>query len=246
MENQFSRTELLLGTEAVNRLRRARVAVFGLGGVGGYALEALARSGIGTLDLIDNDCIGISNLNRQLLATHGTLGMRKVDAARARVLSICPQTQVNAMALFFLPQEAGVFDFSGYDYIVDAVDTVTAKLCLAQSAYASHTPIISCMGTGNRLDLTALRVADISETSGCPLARIMRRELKKRGIPHLKVVFSTEPPVSPREALFTASGKPIPGSCAFVPAAAGLLLAQEVVKALVRAAASPETAAPAP
>lgn len=235
MSEQFLRTEMLLGSEAVRRLQNARVAVFGLGGVGGYVVEALARSGVGSLDLIDSDRVSVSNLNRQILATHSTVGMRKVDAARARVLDINPDCQVKTWPVFYTPETADAFDFTQYDYIVDAIDTVTGKLALVERARAAGTPIICCMGTGNKLDASAFQVADISKTTMCPLARVMRRELAKRGIRHLKVVYSQEEALAPTgwEEEAAALGKrQIPGSVAFVPGAAGLLLAGEVVRDL--------------
>ena len=233
MQEQFIRTRMLLGDEALEKLRKARVAVFGIGGVGGYAVEALARSGIGQLDLIDHDTVSVSNINRQILATHSTVGMLKVDAAKQRILDINPDCVVRTFPLFYLPETAGEFDFARYDYVVDAIDTVTGKLQLAQRAYEVGTPIISCMGTGNKLDASGFEVADISKTSMCPLARIMRKELAKRGIKHIKVVFSKEEALSPTgwEEEAAALGKrQIPGSVAFVPGAAGLILAGEVVK----------------
>jgi len=236
MREQFIRTEMLLGDKALERLQNAHVAVFGLGGVGGYTVEALARSGVGRLSLIDNDTISLSNLNRQILATHATVGMRKVDAAKNRVLDINPQCQVTIHTLFYTPDTAAQFDFSAYDYVVDAIDTVTGKLALVQQAHNAGTPIISCMGTGNKLDASAFEVADISKTSMCPLARVMRKELGKRGIRHLKVVYSKEEAIRPTgwEEEAAALGKrQIPGSVAFVPAAAGLLLAGEVVRDLI-------------
>lgn len=237
MLSQFSRTEMLFGREGMERLFRARVAVFGLGGVGGYAVEALARSGVGSLTLVDNDTVSQSNLNRQILATMDTVGQYKTDAAKARVLSINPDAEVRAQRLFFLPETADSFDFHGYDYIVDAIDTVAGKLELVMGAYAAGVPIISSMGTGNKLDPTALEVADIYETSVCPLARVMRRELKKRGVPALKVVYSREPPLTPLTPPEEDGSNPsrsVPGSTAFVPAAAGLILAGEVIKDLIR------------
>lgn len=237
MDEQFSRTALLLGDAALERLKRARVAVFGLGGVGGYAVEALARSGIGQLDLIDKDEISLSNLNRQILATHATVGMQKVDAARERVMQINPNCIVRTYPVFYLPDTADTFDFTQYDYIIDAIDTVTAKLALVQQANASGTRIICCMGTGNKLDSSAFQVTDISKTSMCPLARVMRKELSKRGIRHLKVVYSQEEALKPTgwEEEAAAIGKrQIPGSVPFVPGAAGLLLAGEVIKDLAR------------
>ena len=235
MSEQFLRTEMLLGSEAIRRLQKARVAVFGLGGVGGYAVAALARSGVGSLDLIDSDTVSVSNLNRQLLATHSTVGMLKVDAARNRVLDINPDCIVRTYPVFYTPDTAGQFDFTQYDYIVDAIDTVTGKLALVERAKAADTPIICSMGTGNKLDASAFRVADISKTAMCPLARVMRKELSKRGIRHLKVVYSQEEALTPTgwEEEAAALGKrQIPGSVAFVPGAAGLLLAGEVVRDL--------------
>lgn len=237
MLDQFSRTELLLGREGMERLARARVAVFGLGGVGGYAVEALVRSGVGALELIDSDRVSLTNLNRQILATHETLGRYKADAARARALSINPQADVTARIVFYGPDTAGEFDFTRYDYVVDAIDTVTGKLALIQAAQAAGTPVISCMGAGNKLDPTAFRVADIYETSVCPLARVMRKELKRRGVKRLKVVYSQEVPRNPEGDLYQASlegevRRQVPGSNAFVPAAAGLILAGEVVRDL--------------
>ena len=235
MSEQFLRTEMLLGSEAIQKLQSARVAVFGLGGVGGYAVEALARSGIGGLDLIDSDTVSISNLNRQILATHSTVGMLKVDAASQRVLDINPDCSVRTYPIFYTPDTADQFDFTQYDYIVDAIDTVTGKLALVERAMAAETPIICCMGTGNKLDASAFQVADISKTTMCPLARVMRKELAKRGIRHLKVVYSQEEALTPTgwEEEAAALGKrQIPGSVAFVPGAAGLLLAGEVIRDL--------------
>ena len=237
MHEQFLRTQMLLGTEALERLQTARVAVFGIGGVGGYTVEALARSGIGQLDLIDSDCVSISNINRQILATHSTIGLPKVEAARRRILDINPGCMVRTHEIFYTPETAGQFDFSQYDYIVDAIDTVTGKLALVERANAAGTPIICCMGTGNKLDASAFEVADISKTSMCPLARIMRKELGKRGIKHLKVVYSKEEALTPTgwEEEAAALGKrQIPGSVAFVPGAAGLILAGEVIKDLAK------------
>ena len=235
MSEQFLRTEMLLGRDAIEKLHSARVAVFGLGGVGGYAVEALARSGVGSLDLVDNDTVSVSNLNRQILATHSTVGMLKVEAGKRRVLDINPDCQVRTYPVFYTPETADQFDFTEYDYIVDAIDTVTGKLALVERAVAVNKPIICCMGTGNKLDASAFQVADISKTSMCPLARVMRKELSKRGIRHLKVVYSQEEAITPTggEAEAAALGKrQIPGSVAFVPGAAGLLLAGEVVRDL--------------
>ena len=233
MQEQFLRIQMLLGTEALERLQKARVAVFGIGGVGGYTVEALARSGVGQLDLIDSDTVSVSNINRQILATHSTVGMPKVEAARARILDINPECLVRTHQIFYTPETADRFDFTQYDYIADAIDTVTGKLQLVQRAYETGTPIICCMGTGNKLDASAFQVADISKTSMCPLARIMRKELSKRGIRHLKVVYSQEEALTPTgwEEEAAALGKrQIPGSVAFVPGAAGLILAGEVIK----------------
>ena len=236
MQEQFSRTALLLGDDGVQRLTKARVAVFGIGGVGGYAVEALARSGIGALDLVDHDTVSLSNINRQIIATHDTLGKLKVEVAKERIHAINPDCHVRTFPVFFLPDTVDTFDFSQYDYVVDAIDTVTAKLLLAEKTYAAGIPLISAMGTGNKLDPTAFEVTDISKTTFCPLARIMRKELKKRGIPHLKVVYSQEPAMTPGansdEPVELAGRKPVPGSTAFVPAVAGLILAGEVIKDL--------------
>ena len=235
MQEQFIRTRMLLGNEALEKLQKARVAVFGIGGVGGYTVEALARSGIGQLDLIDHDTVSISNINRQILATHSTVGMLKVETARQRILDINPDCIVRTWPMFYLPETAEQLEFTQYDYIVDAIDTVTGKLQLAQRAFEVGTPIISCMGTGNKLDASAFEVADISKTTMCPLARIMRKELAKRGIKHMKVVYSKEEALTPTgwEEEAAALGKrQIPGSVAFVPGAAGLILAGEVIKDL--------------
>ena len=233
---RFARTELLLGKTGMERLRSARVAVFGIGGVGGHAVEALARSGIGAIDLVDHDRVSLSNINRQIIATQRTLDQLKVDAARERILSINPACVVRTHPVFFLPDTADRFDFTQFDYVIDAIDTVTGKLLLAEKAYAAGTPIISSMGTGNKLDPTAFEVTDINKTTFCPLARIMRKELKKRGIPHLKVVYSQEPAMTPGadsdEPVELSGRKPVPGSTAFVPAVAGLILAGEVIKDL--------------
>ena len=235
MKEQFLRTAMLLGADALENLQKARVAVFGLGGVGGYTVEALARAGIGALDLIDNDTLSLSNVNRQILATHSTVGLDKTEAAKLRVLDINPDCIVRTHKVFYTPETADQFDFAQYDYIVDAIDTVTGKLALVERAYAVGTPIICCMGTGNKLDASAFQVADISKTSMCPLARIMRKELGKRGIKHLKVVYSQEEALTPTgwEEEAAAIGKrQIPGSVSFVPGAAGLILAGEVIKDL--------------
>ena len=224
MDERFSRTELVLGSEAIGKLQKSRVAVFGLGGVGCYAVEALARAGVGALDLIDSDVYVPSNLNRQLFATQSTLGRKKTDAARERVLDILPSCRVTVHDVFFLPQTEGI-DFAQFDYVVDAVDTVSAKLAIVERAKKMQVPVISCMGTGNKKDPTMLEVGPIERTSVCPLARVMRRELRARGICGVKVVYSREEPSK-------GAGR-TPGSTPFVPAAAGLILAAEVVKDLI-------------
>ena len=238
MIEQFSRTEILLGAEAMEKLYKARVAVFGIGGVGGYTVEALARCGVGAMDLIDSDTVSVSNINRQILATHSTVGKLKVEVAKARVLDINPNCDVKTHPCFYLPDTADQFDFTQYDYIVDCIDTVTGKLQLVERAMAVGTPIICSMGTGNKLDPSAFQVADISKTTMCPLARIMRKELKKRGINHLKVVYSQEEaltPVGTEEECALLGKRQIPGSTAFVPGTAGLILAGEVIKDLIKA-----------
>ncbi len=242
MEDQFIRTRLLLGGDAMEMLKNARVAVFGVGGVGSYAVEALARSGVGALDLIDNDTVSLSNLNRQIIALHSTVGQNKVDVAAARVRDINPQIQVRTYSSFFLPDTADQFDFTQYDYVVDAIDTVTGKLELISRCKAAGTPIISAMGTGNKLDPTRLEVTDLAKTTMCPLARIMRKECHKRGIDHVKVVYSQEEALTPLDdngnplpAPAGSSRRSIPGSTAFVPSAAGLIIAAEVVKDLISA-----------
>ena len=229
MTEQFSRTELLLGSGAMDKLARARVAVFGVGGVGGYVCEALARSGVGALDLIDDDRVCLSNINRQIIATHSTVGRYKTDVMKERILDINPQAQVTVHQCFFLPDNADRFPFAEYDYVVDAVDTVTAKIEIVLCAQAYQVPVISSMGAGNKLDASAFRVADIYETKVCPLAKVMRRELKKRNVEHLKVVYSEEEPMKPT---WRIDGRATPGSVAFVPSVAGLIIAGEVVKDL--------------
>ena len=248
MLNQFSRTQLIFGAEGMERLFRARVAVFGIGGVGGYTVEALARSGVGTLDLIDDDRVCLTNVNRQIFATRKTVGQYKVDVAQARILEINPDAVVHTYKTFYSPQTAEQFDFTQYDYVVDAIDTVTGKLALVEQAERAGVPIISSMGAGNKVDPTAFEVADIYETSVCPLARVMRQELRKRGIRRLKVVYSKEPALTPiddmtiscRAHCICPTGtarkctqrRQVPGSNAFVPSAVGLILAGEVVKDL--------------
>ncbi len=246
MREEFSRTEMLLGAEAMEKLARSRVAVFGVGGVGGYVCEALARSGVGALDLIDKDKVALSNINRQIIATRETVGREKTDVMRERILSISPEAVVRVYPCFFLPENADGFPFEEYDYVVDAVDTVTAKIELVMRAREKGVPIISSMGAGNKLDPSAFRVADIYETKVCPLARVMRRELKKRHVEHLKVVYSEEEPIVPageyeadahgeqgaEAATEVMREKSVPGSAAFVPSVAGLIIAGEVVKDL--------------
>ena len=242
MTDQYSRTRLLLGADGLSKLRNARVAVFGLGGVGGYAVESLARSGIGQLDLIDDDEINLTNLNRQVLALHSTVGMSKVEAAKKRILDIDPSIHVRTFQTFFLPENANEFDFSQYDYVLDAIDTVTGKLELIARAKQAGVPIISCMGTGNKLDPTGFRVSDISKTSGCALARIMRKECAKRGLKGVKVVWSEERPLDPQvdpsefqEAQREGSSRrALPGSTAVVPGVAGLIMAGEVIMDLTK------------
>ena len=232
MREQFIRTEMLLGAEALERLQNARVALFGLGGVGGYTLEALTRSGVGQLDLIDNDTVSLSNLNRQILATYDTVGMRKVDAAKQRVLSINPACVVRTYAVFYTPETAGQFDFTQYDYIVDAIDTVSAKIELIARAAQAGVPIVSAMGCGNRLDATKFVVTDLYKTQNDPLARVLRRELRRRGVERLRVVCSTAPALTPRPGGETkgTAGRPAPGSVSWVPGVAGMILAGEAVK----------------
>ena len=248
MLNQFSRTELLLGHDNMEKLKNARVAVFGIGGVGGFTVEALARSGVGTLDLIDDDKVCLTNINRQIIATRKTIGQYKVDAAKERVLDINPDAVLNTYKTFFVPDTADEFDFASYDYVVDAIDTVTGKIMLVEAAQKAGTPIISSMGAGNKLDPTAFEVADIYKTSVCPLAKVMRRELKKRGIKKLKVVYSKEKALTPIDetenscrshcicppgsARTCTQRRQIPGSTAFVPSVVGLIIAGEVIKDL--------------
>ena len=230
----YERTELLLGSGAYETLSSKRVAVFGVGGVGGYTVEALARAGVGTLDLIDSDCVCLSNINRQIIATRKTLGMLKVDAAAERCRDINPDIKVNTYPVFFLPENAEDFDFSKYDYVVDAVDTVSAKIGIAQKAKELGMPAISSMGAGNKLHPELFEVADIYETSVCPLARVMRRELKKRGIKKLKVGYSEEIPLKIENNFDESIKRSIPGSNSFVPASLGLLIASEVIKDLIK------------
>ena len=236
MLNRFSRTELLLGKPAMEHLAGCRVAVFGIGGVGGYVCEALARTGVGTLDLIDNDRISLTNINRQIIATTKTIGRYKTEVMKERIQEINPDAKVNTYNCFFLPENASDFPFEEYDYVVDAVDTVTAKIGLVMQCGQMNVPIISSMGAGNKLDASAFRVADIYKTDVDPLAKVMRRELKKRGVKKLKVVYSKETPISPiKSEEDPGSRRAVPGSTAFVPSAAGLIIAGEVIKDLTKA-----------
>ena len=239
MLTQFSRTELLLGKESMEKLQNSRVAVFGIGGVGGYVCEALARSGVGYFLLVDNDKVALSNLNRQIIATLDTVGRYKTQVMKERILSINPQAAVETRECFFLPENADEFDFSSYSYVVDAVDTVTAKLELVVRAKEAGVPVISSMGAGNKLDPTRFEVTDIYQTSVCPLARVMRRELKARGIQDLKVVYSREEAQKPEKSLMTEEDsasrrRSIPGSVSFVPSVAGLIAAGEVIRDLIK------------
>ena len=249
MKEQFTRTEMLLGEEGLEKLHKVRVAVFGVGGVGGFVVEALARAGVGTLDIIDNDEVDITNLNRQIIALHSTLGRPKVEVAEERIKDINPYCKVNVYRTFYLPETQNEFDFTQYDYVVDAIDTVTGKLALICQARDAGVPIISSMGTGNKLDPTALRVADIYDTSVCPLAKVMRRECRKRGIERLKVVYSVEEAMKPKTVNSDTDGsetdatsseegqqkgrRSTPGSVSFVPSVAGLIIASEVVKDII-------------
>ena len=246
MDQSFSRSALLLGEDSMRRLFSAKVAVFGVGGVGGHCIEALARSGVGALHLYDDDTVSVSNLNRQIAALHSTLGQPKAQVMAHRVRDINPACNVTAIRMFYLPQNAQEVDLSQYDYVVDCIDTVTAKLDLIQRCTALDVPIISAMGTGNKLDPTAIQISDISKTQGCPLARVMRKELCKRGISHLKVVWSAEIPRTPAEPIQaeapaqsdtrpgSTARRDTPGSLPFVPAAAGLAMASAVVRDLIR------------
>ncbi len=230
MAEEFSRTELLLGADGMEKLKNARVAVFGIGGVGGHAFEALVRSGVGTIDIFDNDTVALTNLNRQIIATRETLGKSKVDAAKERALSINPNVTINAHNCFFMPETADEFDFINYDYVIDAIDTVKGKIEIIMRADKANVPVISCMGAGNKLDPTKFEVTDIYKTSVCPLARTMRYELRRRGIKKLKVVYSREEPIKPAESSEQTVRRSVPGSTAFVPAVAGLIAAGEAVK----------------
>lgn len=237
MQEEFSRTQMLLGEAALQKLSGSKVAVFGVGGVGGFAAQALARSGVGKIELVDSDTVALSNINRQIVAFHSTLGKYKTEVMKAIIEDINPLAEVTEKRIFFLPETADCFDFSSYDYVIDAVDTVTAKIQLAERCAALGIPIISSMGAGNKLDPTAFEVTDLYKTSVCPLAKVMRRELKKRGIKKLKVVYSKEPAISPEaspeEETGSSSRRRTPGSVAFVPSVAGLIIAGEVIKDLI-------------
>lgn len=229
MSEQFLRTEFLIGQDGIEKLKNARVAIFGIGGVGGYVAEALTRCGIGTIDIIDSDTINLSNLNRQIYALHSTLGQYKVDAAKQRMLDINPNITVNTYKTFYLPKTSHLFNFKNYDYIVDAIDTVTGKIELVMKAQEANTPIICSMGTGNKMNPAMLEVSDIYKTSVCPLAKVMRQELKKRKVKKLKVVYSKETPIKPIQ-INNTDNKRTPGSNSFVPPTAGLIIASEVIK----------------
>lgn len=236
MSERFVRTENLIGEDGLEKLRDAHVAVFGVGGVGGYIIEALARSGVGTLTIIDSDTVAESNINRQIIATYNTIGMSKVDAMKERILSINPDAKVNVRNCFYLPENADEFDFSEYSYVADAVDTVTAKINIIMKAKEAGVPVISAMGAGNKLDPTKFQVSDIYKTSVCPLAKVMRYELKKRGVKKLKVVYSTELPVKPKTELAVEENskrRSTPGSIAFAPSVMGLIMASEIIKDLI-------------
>ncbi len=235
MTDQFSRTQLLLGSEGMDRLKNARVAVFGVGGVGGFAAEALVRSGVGHIDLIDNDTVSLTNLNRQIIALHSTIGRYKTEVARERFLDINPELDINIYNIFYTPETSSMFDFTKYDLIIDAIDSVTGKIELVMQADKAGTEIICSMGAGNKLHPELFEIADIYKTSVCPLARVMRTELKKRGIKKLKVVYSKEPPIKPLPSSEDPGvRRSLPGSTSFVPSAAGLILAGEVVRTLIK------------
>ena len=222
-----------MGSEAMERLKQCRVILFGVGGVGGFAGEALVRGGVGSITVVDHDTVGLTNLNRQIIALHSTLGMKKVEVFRRRALNINPDLNITALDSFLLPDNVGRFELSGYDYIVDAIDTVSAKIALAVTAEQTGVPLISCMGTGNKLDPFRFRITDVYKTSVCPLARVMRRELKARGVSHLKVLYSDEPPLTPAPSEENSGKRQTPGSVSFVPSAAGLMIAGEVIKDLI-------------
>ncbi len=234
MSEKFSRSEMLIGSEAMDKLKRARIAVFGVGGVGGYAAEALARAGVGAIDLIDNDTVSESNINRQIIALTSTVGKLKTEVMKNRILDINPEGNINTLNMFVLPENIDEIDFSDYDYIVDAIDTVSGKLAIIEKAYKLGKPVISSMGTGNKLDPTKFEITDIYKTSVCPLARVMRYELRKRGVKKLKVLYSPEEPIKPNSPAVGTGEKAVPGSISFVPSVAGLIIGAEVIKDLIK------------
>ena len=234
MATQFSRTEMLIGREGLSKLQKARVAVFGIGGVGGYAIEALARAGVGALDLVDNDVVDLTNINRQIIALHSTIGQPKVEVAAERILDINPNIKLKINKVFYLPENKEQFNLKEYDYVVDAIDTVAGKISLIEQAVEAGVPIISAMGAGNKLDATKLMITDISKTHTCPLAKVMRKELRQRGINHVKVAYSTEPALKPQECEVKNGKRQTPGSISFVPSVMGLLIAGEVIKDLLQ------------
>lgn len=233
MTTQFSRTEMLIGEAALAQLQKARVIIFGIGGVGGYVAEALARAGVGALDLVDNDVVSLSNINRQIIALHSTIGQAKVDVAAQRLLDINPNLQIVTHKTFYLPENKDTFDFKQYDYVVDAIDTVAGKIALVEQAHTADVPIISAMGAGNKLDATKLEVTDISKTHTCPLAKVMRQELRRRGINHVRVVYSTEPALKPSASTEISTKRQTPGSISYVPSVMGLLIAGEIIRDLI-------------
>ncbi|MBQ8503715.1 MAG: tRNA threonylcarbamoyladenosine dehydratase [Clostridia bacterium] len=233
MHDMFRRTQMLLGKAAMLKLNNSKVAVFGIGGVGGYVVEALSRSGVGRIDLIDNDCVSESNINRQIIATTETIGKMKTEVAKSRIKEINPDTEVNCFNIFILPENIGEFDFTVYDYVIDAIDTVSGKIAIIERCNALNIPVISSMGTGNKLDPTMFEISDIYKTSVCPLARVMRTELRKRGIKKLKVLYSKEAPVKSENPEIGENGKAVPGSISFVPSVAGLIIGGEVIKDII-------------
>ncbi|MBR1840984.1 MAG: tRNA threonylcarbamoyladenosine dehydratase [Alphaproteobacteria bacterium] len=233
MITQFSRSEILLGAEAIRKLQNSRVAIFGIGGVGGYIAEALARAGVGALDLVDNDVVSLTNLNRQIIALHSTLNQPKTKVAEQRLYDINPKIQIVCHNCFYLPENSADFNFAEFDYVADAIDTVAGKIALAQQAVRANTPIISAMGAGNKLEPTMLKVADIAKTKVCPLAKVMRSELRQRGINHLKVVYSEEPAITPQESEEKTGKRQTAGSVSFVPSVMGLIMAGEIIKDLI-------------
>ena len=234
MNKQFSRTEMLIGSEGLEKLQKARVAVFGIGGVGGYAVEALARAGIGALDLVDDDMVDISNINRQIIALHSTIGQPKVEVAAKRIKDINPNIKLKINKIFYLPENKEQFNFKEYDYVIDAIDTVAGKISLIEQAVEAGVPIISAMGAGNKLDASKLEITDISKTHTCPLAKVMRKELRQRGISHVKVAYSTEPALKPQMCEENTARRQTPGSISFVPSVMGLLIAGEVIRDLLQ------------